>query len=76
MAFRLTAMITLVSGTMFIMWLGEQITERGIGNGISIIIFVRIVACLPRAIGTSVEMANSGGFGAAGPLHSYCFSCW
>ena len=68
MAFRLTAMITLVSGTMFIMWLGEQITERGIGNGISIIIFAGIVAGLPSAIGTSFEMANSGGFGAAGPL--------
>lgn len=68
MAFRLTAVITLVSGTMFIMWLGEQITERGIGNGISIIIFAGIVAGLPSAISTSVEMANSGGFGAAGPL--------
>lgn len=68
MAFRLTAVITLVSGTMFIMWLGEQITERGIGNGISIIIFAGIVAGLPSAISHSVEMANSGGFGAAGPL--------
>lgn len=68
MVFRLTAVITLVSGTMFIMWLGEQITERGIGNGISIIIFAGIVAGLPSAISTSVEMANSGGFGAAGPL--------
>ncbi|MDI1362962.1 preprotein translocase subunit SecY [Methylotenera sp.] len=68
LAFRLTAVITLVSGTMFIMWLGEQITERGIGNGISIIIFAGIVAGLPKAIGSSVEMANSGGFGAAGPL--------
>ena len=68
MVFRLTAVITLVSGTMFIMWLGEQITERGIGNGISIIIFAGIVAGLPGAISKSVEMANSGGFGAAGPL--------
>lgn len=62
MAFRLTAVITLVSGTMFIMWLGEQITERGIGNGISIIIFAGIVAGLPRAIGSTAEMVNTGAF--------------
>jgi preprotein translocase subunit SecY len=62
MAFRLTAMITLVSGTMFIMWLGEQITERGIGNGISIIIFAGIVAGLPHALGTTAEMVNTGAF--------------
>lgn len=62
MAFRLTAMITLVSGTMFIMWLGEQITERGIGNGISIIIFAGIVAGLPRAVGSTAEMVNTGAF--------------
>jgi len=62
MAFRLTAVITLVSGTMFIMWLGEQITERGIGNGISIIIFAGIVAGLPRAVGSTAEMVNTGAF--------------
>jgi preprotein translocase subunit SecY len=62
MAFRLTAVITLVSGTMFLMWLGEQITERGIGNGISIIIFAGIVAGLPSAIGSTAEMVNTGAF--------------
>ena len=62
MAFRLTAAITLVSGTMFLMWLGEQITERGIGNGISIIIFAGIVAGLPHAIGSTLELARTGAF--------------
>jgi len=62
LAFRLTAVITLVSGTMFLMWLGEQITERGIGNGISIIIFAGIVAGLPKAIGSTAEMVNTGAF--------------
>lgn len=60
MTFRLTAVITLVSGTMFLMWLGEQITERGIGNGISIIIFAGIVAGLPHAVGSTAEMVNTG----------------
>ena len=62
MAFRLTAVITLVSGTMFLMWLGEQITERGIGNGISIIIFAGIVAGLPHAVGSTLELARTGAF--------------
>jgi preprotein translocase subunit SecY len=62
LAFRLTAVVTLVSGTMFLMWLGEQITERGIGNGISIIIFAGIVAGLPRAIGSTLELARTGAF--------------
>jgi len=62
LTFRLTAVITLVSGTMFLMWLGEQITERGIGNGISIIIFAGIVAGLPSAIGSTAEMVNTGAF--------------
>lgn len=60
--FRLTAVITLVSGTMFLMWLGEQITERGIGNGISIIIFAGIVAGLPQAIGGTLELARTGAY--------------
>jgi preprotein translocase subunit SecY len=60
--FRFTAVITLVSGTMFLMWLGEQITERGIGNGISIIIFAGIVAGLPSAIGGTLELARTGAF--------------
>jgi preprotein translocase subunit SecY len=58
--FRITAVITLVTGTMFLMWLGEQITERGIGNGISIIIFSGIVAGLPAAIGGTLELARTG----------------
>jgi len=58
--FVLTAAITLVTGTMFLMWLGEQITERGIGNGISILIFTGIVAGLPAAIGGTLELARTG----------------
>ncbi|MHB8166126.1 MAG: preprotein translocase subunit SecY, partial [Sulfuricella sp.] len=60
--FRLTAVITLVSGTMFLMWLGEQITERGIGNGISLIIFSGIVSGLPHAIGGTLELTRTGAF--------------
>ena len=60
--FRLTTVITLVSGTMFLMWLGEQITERGIGNGISIIIFAGIAAGLPSAIGGTLELTRTGAF--------------
>jgi len=59
-AFVVGAVVTLVSGTMFLMWLGEQITERGIGNGISIIIFAGIVAGLPAAIGGTLELARTG----------------
>ena len=53
--FRLNTVITLVTGTMFLMWLGEQITERGLGNGISIIIFGGIAAGLPNALGGLVS---------------------
>ncbi len=60
MAFRITAVTSLVTGTMFLMWLGEQITERGVGNGISMIIFAGIVAGLPRAIGSTLELARTG----------------
>jgi preprotein translocase subunit SecY len=59
-AFRITAVTTLVTGTLFLMWLGEQITERGIGNGISILIFTGIVAGLPSAIGGTLELARTG----------------
>ena len=59
-AFMFTAVVTLVSGTMFLMWLGEQVTERGIGNGISIIIFGGIVAGLPSAIGGTLELVRTG----------------
>ncbi|MEW5891943.1 MAG: preprotein translocase subunit SecY [Pseudomonadota bacterium] len=62
LAFRLTAVVTLVTGTMFLMWLGEQITERGIGNGISIIIFAGIAAGLPQAIGGTLELTRTGAF--------------
>ena len=58
--FVFTAAVTLVTGTMFLMWLGEQITERGVGNGISIIIFAGIVAGLPSAIGGTLELARTG----------------
>jgi len=71
MAFRLTAVVTLVSGTMFLMWLGEQITERGIGNGISIIIFAGIVAGLPHAVGSTLELARTGAFSI--PLVMFLF---
>ncbi len=62
LAFRMTTAITLVTGTMFLMWLGEQITERGIGNGISLIIFAGIVAGLPRAVGSTLELVRTGAF--------------
>ncbi len=61
-SFRLTTAVTLVTGTMFLMWLGEQITERGIGNGISLIIFSGIVAGLPRAVGSTLELVRTGAF--------------
>jgi preprotein translocase subunit SecY len=56
----LTTVITLVTGTIFLMWLGEQITERGIGNGISLIIFAGIAAGLPSAIGGTLELVRTG----------------
>ena len=59
-SFVFTVAVTLVTGTMFLMWLGEQVTERGIGNGISMIIFAGIVAGLPSAIGGTLELARNG----------------
>ena len=59
-AFVFTTAVSLVTGTMFLMWLGEQITERGLGNGISLIIFAGIVAGLPAAIGGTLELASTG----------------
>ena len=61
--FRLMTVITLTAGTAFIMWLGEQITERGIGNGISLIIFAGIVARLPNAIGNTFRLLSAGEMG-------------
>ncbi|MEA3412289.1 MAG: preprotein translocase subunit SecY [Pseudomonadota bacterium] len=63
--FVFTATVSLVTGTMFLMWLGEQITERGIGNGISMIIFAGIVAGLPAAVGGTLELASTGELSAA-----------
>jgi len=58
--FLFTAVVSLTAGTIFLMWLGEQITERGVGNGISLIIFAGIVAGLPRAIAGTLELVNTG----------------
>jgi preprotein translocase subunit SecY len=60
LSFYFVTMVTLVTGTMFLMWLGEQVTERGIGNGISLIIFAGIVAGLPAAIGRTLEQVREG----------------
>ncbi len=62
MFFRISTVITIVGGTVFLMWLGEQITSRGVGNGISLIIFAGIVAELPRAIGSTLELTRQGTF--------------
>jgi preprotein translocase subunit SecY len=59
--FRLTAVISLTAGTMFLMWLGEQITERGLGNGISILIFASIASGMPNAVGGTLELVRTGG---------------
>jgi preprotein translocase subunit SecY len=62
-SFIILSMITLTAGTCFIMWLGEQITERGIGNGISLIIFAGIVARMPQALGNTVQLVKTGDMG-------------
>ncbi|MBQ0936535.1 preprotein translocase subunit SecY [Ideonella paludis] len=66
--FRMTAVVSLVAGTMFLMWLGEQITERGLGNGISILIFAGIAAGLPGAIGGLFELVRTGAMSIAACL--------
>jgi preprotein translocase subunit SecY len=58
--FRISTVVTLLGGTMFLMWLGEQITSRGIGNGISLIIFAGIVAALPHALANTLELGRTG----------------
>ena len=68
LGFKITTVFTLVAGTMFLVWLGEQVTERGIGNGISLIIFAGIVAGLPSAIGGTMELARTGTFSPIGVL--------
>jgi preprotein translocase subunit SecY len=65
LSFKIMAVVTLVTGTMFLMWLGEQVTERGIGNGISMIIFAGIVAGIPASFGTVLNSVTSG---QSGPL--------
>jgi preprotein translocase subunit SecY len=62
LGFRLVTAVTLVTGTMFLMWLGEQITERGLGNGISLLIFAGIAAGLPNAIAQTLEQLNTGAY--------------
>jgi preprotein translocase subunit SecY len=66
--FKITTVVTLVTGTMFLVWLGEQISERGIGNGISLIIFGSIVAGLPSAVAGTLELARTGTFSPIGVL--------
>ncbi|HCY13568.1 MAG TPA: preprotein translocase subunit SecY [Gammaproteobacteria bacterium] len=66
--FKITTVATLVTGTMFLVWLGEQISERGIGNGISLIIFGSIVAGLPSAVAGTLELARTGAFTPIGVL--------
>jgi len=68
MGFRLTAVVSLTAGTMFLMWLGEQITERGLGNGISILIFAGIAAGLPNAVGGMLELVRTGAMGILAAL--------
>jgi len=65
LSFKLTTVITLVAGTIFLMWLGEQITQRGIGNGISLIIFSGIVAEIPRALASTFELGRTGALSAS-----------
>ena len=67
-SFRMTAVVSLVAGTMFLMWLGEQITERGLGNGISILIFGGIAAGLPSALGQFATLVNQGSMSVVAAL--------
>ncbi len=68
LGFKITTVATLVTGTMFLVWLGEQISERGIGNGISLLIFASIVAGLPSALAGTLELARTGAFTPIGVL--------
>ena len=67
--FRLMTVLTLTTGTTFIMWLGEQITERGIGNGMSLIIFAGIVVELPHAVLSTLDQMRTG---QIGPVRMLC----
>src|SRR3546814_13030293 len=64
MGFIMTAVVALTAGTMFLMWVGEQVTERGVGNGVSLIIFAGIVAGLPGAVITTLESFRNGDMSA------------
>jgi len=66
--FRITTIVSLVGGTMFLMWLGEQVTARGVGNGISLIIFAGIVATLPSAIAQTLELSRTGALPTIGVI--------
>ncbi len=74
MMFRLSTALTLTTGTAFIMWLGEQITERGIGNGTSIIIFAGIVARMPQVVVSTIELARTGELSGGTVLLLFAFS--
>ena len=77
MYFRFVTTVTLVTGTMLIMWLGEQITARGVGNGISLIIFSGIVAEIPRALASTFELGRTGAISSVAILSSCSFiSCY
>ncbi len=68
LSFKITTLVSLVAGTMFLVWLGEQMTERGIGNGISLLIFASIVSGLPAAVAGTLELARTGSFTPLGVL--------
>lgn len=74
MGFVFTAVVTLVCGTIFLMWLGEQMTERGVGNGISMLIFVAIVAGLPAAVAGTLDLARTGDLSAGVVLSLFLMS--
>lgn len=76
MLFRFTTVVTLVTGTMFVMWLGEQITERGLGNGISILIFAGIVAGLPAALAALLDWSAPTRCPCCRHCSSWLWWCW
>jgi len=75
LGFVVTAVVSLTAGTLFLMWLGEQITERGLGNGISLIIFAGIAAGLPRAVGGMLELISTGAMGPIAALIIIAIVC-
>ena len=71
--FKVSTVTTIVAGTIFLMWLGEQITQRGIGNGISLIIFSGIVAEIPRALVTTFELGRTGAISTIMIISTYLY---